>query len=541
MTQTQFVPVGDPRSRLDDDRRSRDRDRLAAGAVVDVLVVGGGITGAGVALDAASRGLSVALVERGDLGSGTSGWSSKLVHGGLRYLAHGQVGVAWESAVERGHLMSAIAPHLIRPLPQLVPRLRGARLDATVTHAGFLAGDALRMGARTPRGTLPRTRRVSAAEARRWAPALDRSRLVGGVLGWDGQVEDDVRLVLAVARTAAAYDTAVLTRTRVLALGHDGAEVVDADGGTYRIRARAVVNATGVWAGTLDPAVQLTPSRGTHLVLRAITLANPRAALTVPVPGERGRYVFALPQPDGLVYLGLTDVPVHGAIPDVPHATEDEIEWLLAALSPSLAQPLTRSDVVGTYAGLRPLLAGSAAVADAAGGSPGSSDGASAAGALPVAAAPVSGADLSRRHAVRQTGSLITVTGGKLTTYRRMAADVVDLLTSVPCRTATLPLVGAGPLHRVAGVPDRLVRRYGAEASLVWGLAADNPSLAAPVSAGLPVLGVELAFGLAWEGAASVDDLLDRRVRLGFVPADRARAEPAAQEMVESMTAREGS
>jgi glycerol-3-phosphate dehydrogenase len=207
------------------------------------------------------------------------------------------------------------------------------------------------------------------------------------------------------------------------------------------------------------------------------------------VPGERNRFVFALPHPDGVVYVGLTDDPVDGPLPDVPTASEDEISFLLDTLSRGLERTLSRADVVGTYAGLRPLLAG------------------------------VEGrtADLSRRHAVVDGGDgLWTVLGGKLTTYRRMAQDVVDKLTDAPCRTRDLPLVGAtGPLSR--DVPARLVRRYGAEARDVAALAGDDARLLQPIAPGLPVLGVELRWGVVAEGALTAADLLERRTRLSLV------------------------
>ena len=510
-TSPRLVPPGDPMSMLDRARRRSDRDRLAAGETLDVLVVGGGITGAGVALDAATRGLRVALVERHDLAFGTSRWSSKLVHGGLRYLAKGDVAVAWESAVERHLLMCRIAPHLVQPLAQLVPLLdTTSRADEYLTGAGLRAADALRRAAGTPASVLPPPRHVGADEAVSLAPALDSDRGRGGWLTHDGRLEDDARLVVAVARTAAAYGARVLTRSTCLQVGAGGAVVHDdLDGGSYEVRARHVVNATGVWAGTLDDAVQVSPSRGTHLVLRAGTLGHPTAALTTAVPGSHSRFVFALPQPDGLVYLGLTDVAAPGAVPEVPRATDEEIDWLLATASSALARPLTRSDVVGTFAGLRPLLtpAGGSDADDAA--------------------------DVSRRHAViAHPGGLITVTGGKLTTYRRMAQDTVDLVTPVACRTRDVALVGAGPAGAPpAGSRDAVLarwhRRFGAEATHLDALAAADPSLREPVAEGVAVTGAEVRWAVLAEGALDVDDVMERRTRLSLVPADAARARAA--------------
>ncbi len=486
---------------------------------VDVLVVGLGVTGTGCALDAVSRGLSVLAVDAHDLAFGTSRWSSKLVHGGLRYLANGQVGVAHESAVERGVLMEVTAPHLTHALPMLLPLdAATGRRQGAFLRAGFGAGDLLRVAARTSRETLPRPRRISATEALHLAPVLSGTGLRGALLSWDGQLEDDARLVTTLARTAAALGAEIRTRARVLELDGHGARLRDElTGATHTVTARAVVNAAGVWAGGLVDDVHLRPSRGTHLVVRGETLPGLRVALTLPVPDERNRFVNVLPQPDGLCYLGLTDEPVDGDQPDVPEPSDTEIEFLLDTVSSGLGRPLTRSDVVGAYAGLRPLL---------------QADGRT--------------ADLSRRHAVLASASgVVTVVGGKLTTYRRMAQDAVDAavagagLTAGPCRTARLPLAGAASrpeLARLAGsLPSpRLVRRYGADAGLVLADAREATGLAddellAPVSGHVPVTLAELVFGVTHEGAHDVADLLDRRTRVGLVAEDRASAEPLAR------------
>ena len=486
-------------------RRARDLDELAS-LTVDVLVVGGGVTGCGTALDAASRGLSVALVEKADLAHGTSRWSSKLVHGGLRYLATGDVGLALESARERDTLLRTTAPHLVRPLPMLVPLSDDlSPRDGLLFDAGHRVADGLRRVVGTPRRVLPAPRRVSATEAVRLVPAVRRQGLRGGLLNWDGQLEDDARLVVALARTAASYGARVLTCCAALSADGTGALVRDERSGeTVRIRALSVVNATGAWADRLAPHTRLRPSKGVHLVLPAERLGHPTASITVPVPGERNRYVFALPHPDGIVHVGLTDDPLDGPLPDVPRAEEAEIAFLLDTLSRGLERPLSRADVVGSFAGVRPLLEG----------------------------AEGRTADLSRRHAVvRGDDGVWTVLGGKLTTYRRMAQDAVDQLTSLPCRTASLPLVGAvGP--RATGVPERLVRRYGAEAGDVAALAAGDPSLLQPVAPGVPVLGVELAWGVRAEGALTAEDLLERRTRLSLVDAWGEAARPAAEAAV---------
>jgi len=492
-------------------RRRRELAELAAGSTVDLLVVGLGVTGAGVALDAAARGLSVAAVDAADLAFGTSRWSSKLVHGGLRYLAGGHVALAYESAAEREVLLRHTAPHLVSALPfvlPLTPFVPAGR--AWLTRAGFAAGDALRAAAGTPRAELPRSRRIGAAEVRRLAPAVRRDGLRGGLVQWDGQLVDDCRLVVALARTAAGHGARILTRCAVEQLHGRGAAVRDTlTGERHEIRARAVVNATGVWAGRLDPAVRLRPSRGTHLVLRAAALGHPAAAMIIPVPGDRNRFVFALPQRDGLVYAGITDEPVDGPVSDVPSPTPAEIGFLLDVLDTALDTALTTDDVVGAFAGLRPLLAGAADRT----------------------------ADLSRRHAVHTAGGVTTVVGGKLTTYRRMARDAVDAATAAAglpagrCRTARLPLVGAASAARLGRLPApaRLIGRYGAEAPAVLMLGVRDPALLRPVAPGVPVTAAELRWAVRHEGALDEEDLLDRRTRIGLVPADRAAALPAAR------------
>jgi glycerol-3-phosphate dehydrogenase len=487
-------------SRLTPERRSRELD-ASAGEVVDLLVVGGGVTGCGTALDAASRGLSVVLVEKDDLAHGTSRWSSKMVHGGLRYLVTGDVSLALQSARERDLLLRTTAPHLVRPLPMVVPV--GAdlsRRQALLVRAGQRAGDVLCRRAGTPRSAMPPPRSLGVPETLRLLPAVRRAGLRGGLLGWDGQLEDDARLVVALARTAAAHGARVLTRVRADRIDGDGADVTDVlTGRTTRLRAHAVVRATGAWP--TDPTTRLRPSKGVHVVLPAAALGHPAAAMTVPVPGEPNRWVFALPHQDGLVYLGLTDDPLDGPLPELPRAEEPEIAFLLDVLSRGLEVPLARTDVVGTFAGVRPLLAAETGRT----------------------------ADLSRRHSVtRSSDGAWTVLGGKLTTYRAMAEDAVDAVSDRPCRTRSLPLVGAtGPVP--TGVPARLVRRYGSEAGQVAELAAADPRLLDPVAPGVPVLGVELLWGVVAEGALTAEDLLERRTRLSLVDAWGAAARPAAE------------
>ncbi|TCO58203.1 glycerol-3-phosphate dehydrogenase/oxidase [Actinocrispum wychmicini] len=474
---------------LNAERRARDIAAIAE-TPVDVLVVGGGVTGAGVALDAASRGLSVALIEAHDLAFGTSRWSSKLIHGGLRYLAHGDVALAYESAVERGIAMTRTAPHLTRTLPQLIPLhdtvSRGHEL---FTHTGLHAGDLLRRFARTPGALLPRPRRVPAAEALALAPMLKRDGLRGGLLSYDGQLIDDARFVVALARTAAGMGARIITRAKALGLERNSAQVLDTiTGEQFEIQARRVVNATGVWAGSLVPSVKLRPSRGSHVVIAGDGFTG--TSLTVPIPGTSNRFVIVLPQVDGRVYVGLTDEPVD-EIPDVPTAPQSDVDFLLDVASSVLERRLTNDDVIGTYAGLRPLL---------------EADGAS--------------ADLSRKHAVLTApNGVLTIVGGKLTTYRRMAADAVDAtgLVTSPSRTDKIPLVGAASRAELARLdaPARLVAKYGTEAVAV---AQGDPEQLHP-----QLTMAEVAWAVEHEGALDVDDVLHRRTRIGLVDAEAVR------------------
>ncbi|MFI9808565.1 glycerol-3-phosphate dehydrogenase/oxidase [Streptomyces sp. NPDC052301] len=520
MSHTEAVPG----SSLSAHRRSRELSEAADGRVADVLVVGLGATGAGAALDAAARGLDVVAVDAHDLAFGTSRWSSKLIHGGLRYLASAQFDVAHESAVERGVLMTRTAPHLVSAQPFVLPLSPlVSRSQASLAWAGFRAGDMLRLAARTPRQVLPAPRRLTATEARHLAPSVRTDGLRGGLLSWDGKVSDDARLVTALARTAAAHGARVLTRVRVLELTGTGARIRDElTGEEGEIRARAVINAAGVWAGELAEGIRIRPSRGTHLVLRSERLGTLPAGLHIPIPGETNRFVLVLPQGDGRVYVGLTDEPVEGGIPDVPEVPETDIGFLLDVLGSVLDAPVGRDEVVGAFAGLRPLLDTSA------GGGPGRTS------------------DISRRHAVLTSpDGVITVVGGKLTTYRRMAEDAVDAATAArglraaPSPTAALPLVGAAAPGRLStlSAPRRLVRRYGTEAAAIHALTAEDPALAAPVLAGHPVTRAELLWAVRHEGALDEADLLDRRTRIGLVPQDRTEALPTAREILTEASA----
>jgi glycerol-3-phosphate dehydrogenase len=498
-------------------RRRSELVALADGEPLDVVVIGGGITGAGVALDAAARGLRVALVEKHDLAFGTSRWSSKLVHGGLRYLATGNVGIARRSAVERGILMTRNAPHLVHAMGQLVPLLSSMRrTDRALVRAGFLAGDVLRRLAKTPATVLPSSGRVSPQHVAGLVPAVRRDGLDGGLLAYDGQLIDDARFVTAVARTAAQHGAKILTYTAASQATGTSVRLTDQCGGdSFDVSARAVINATGVWAADIDPSLRLRPSRGTHLVLDAGAFGHPTAALTVPIPGELNRFVFAMPEQLGRVYLGLTDEDAPGPVPEVPQPSPQEITFLLDTVNTALGTAVDHGDVVGAYAGLRPLV-------DTGSGRT---------------------ADVSRNHAVFESDSgVISVIGGKLTEYRHMAADVLDRavrlrgLNAASCRTRDLPLIGAPDnpgtaVPPMAGLPESLVARYGAEAVNVVA-AATCPRPADPVADGIDVIRAEFEYAVSHEAALTIGDIVDRRTRIGLVAADRERVLPVAEEFL---------
>ncbi len=521
-------------------RRERELAELAAGGAVDVLVVGGGASGVGVALDAATRGLSVALVERGDLAAGTSGASSKLIHGGLRYLAQGDLAVAAECARERALLMSVIAPHLLEPLPQVLPLLKGSsKAGAAALALGLRIGDLLRIWARTSGRLLPAARRIAPLQAQALIPALAIGRLRGALLSYDARLLDDARLVVAIARTAAAYGARILTYCSAERLTGSGALVRERiSGDLLQLRAAHVVNATGVWASALAATAPLCPSKGSHLLVDAGALGHPRAMLTVPAAEHFGRVVFAVPRPEGPLLLGTTDQPYSGSLDHVPVERAEE-DYLIETISQALARPLERSALRGRYAGLRPLLDSGAAES----------------------------ADISRRHRLLEdpaTGAL-SVLGGKLTTYRRMAEEALDVIcgrpgvAAVPSRTARIPLVGAmqpgsGAHPAVVGqrapgsaledqgaaAARRLLERYGSEAEEIAALAQGRAQLLRPLAPGIPIMAVELIASLQREGALCAEDVLARRTRAGLIDGWREPVEAALAQLAPGLPARIG-
>jgi len=397
-----------------------------------------------------------------------------------------------------------------------------------LVRVGFVAGDGLRKLAGTPSSTLPRSRRIDARRAIDLAPTVRRDGLAGGLLAYDGQLIDDARLVTAVARTAAQHGAKILTH--VAASDATGTSVTLTDqrsGESFAVSARAVVNASGVWAGEVDPSVRLRPSRGTHLVFDAAAFGNPAAALTIPIPGETNRFVFAMPEQLGRVYLGLTDEDAPGPIPDVPQPTAEETTFLLDTVNTALEVALSTDDVIGAYAGLRPLIDLGADERSTKKGQ-------------------VRTADVSREHRVVESPSgVLSVIGGKLTEYRFMAEDVLDRaialrgLTATACRTRNLPLVGApsnpvATLRSPTELPSSLVARYGAEApNVIAAASCERPT--DQVADGIDVIRAEFEYAVSHEGALTVDDIVDRRTRIGLVAADRDRVVDVAKEFVVSV------
>jgi glycerol-3-phosphate dehydrogenase len=486
--------------------------RLAA-EPFDVVVIGGGITGVGCALDAASRGLRTALVERNDFASGTSSKSSKLVHGGLRYLQQREIRLVYEALAER-QVLRRIAPHLVRVQPFLLPvftsdgliNKRLARALGTAMWMYDMTGG-LRIG--------KLHRRISKDKAIAHMPTLRESRLASAYIYYDARA-DDARLTLTIARTAAEYGAAVVNDAKVVGFDKDaggrvqGVRVV-IDGAEVLVRARTVVNATGVWSDKVraldegrDPD-SIRPAKGVHITVPWAKVRNDIAAV-IPVPKDR-RSVFVVPWGD-FTYIGTTDTDYDGPL-DNPQCTPDDVAYLLRAINGAVTTPLTESDILGTWAGLRPLVkdAGSERTAD-----------------------------LSRRHSVTTSASgVVTVTGGKLTTYRRMASDTIDTVVKtlgvkVRSRTARIPLTGARnwDAGEPGGSTAHLASRYGSNGDAIRKLVDAQPELAEPIVPGLEYSKAEVVYAARDEMARSVDDVLARRTRARLLARD-ASADAAAE------------
>ena len=474
----------------------------------DVLVVGGGITGVGVALDAATRGLRTALVERHDFASGTSSKSSKLVHGGLRYLQQKEYRLVYEALAERQRLRKT-APHLVRVLPFLIPIFsRDGLINPKVARA---LGSAMWMYDLTGGIRIGKLhKRLSKDEALAHMPTMPADRLASAYLYYDAQA-DDARLTLTIARTAASHGAAVANYTTVKRFLKDAdgkvvGAVVVADGHEIEVRARSVVNATGVWSDelrALDEGVHprsIRPAKGIHITVPWQKTRNDIAAV-IPVPKDR-RSLFVVPWGD-LAYVGTTDTDYEGPLDD-PQCTSDDIDYVLRALNASVTTGVTRGDILGTWAGLRPLVKDATSERTA---------------------------DLSRRHTVRRSASgVISIMGGKLTTYRRMAADTVDEVAAeldIHRRSSTKHVVllggdGFDPDRPREGLDAHLASRYGTEAEAVALLAANDGDLARPLVPGLPYVRAEALHAARHEMARTLDDILSRRTRARLLGRDDA-------------------
>jgi len=519
-----------------------------AGQSFELVVIGGGITGAGVALDAASRGYSVALLERGDYAVGTSSRSSKMVHGGLRYLQNFDLGLVREALLER-QLMVQLAPHLVYPTPFLVAtpgeERRDRRVGLGLNMYDVMATTRVGRGRREMRSSKEedeefywspdRHRTIDREEVLELVPALAARDPKDAYLFYDCQT-DDVRMVLTVLGEAERFGAVALNGADVVEVLTEGGRATgvaftEADSGErIEVGAERVVNATGVWADRIRPeeiareedVPRISPSRGTHLLLDQADLPMGEAACIVPA-GE-GRMIFSLPW-YGRTLVGTTDNDYEGDIGE-PRPAEDDIAYLLEAVNDFFGTSLAQSDLVGAYAGVRPLIA--------------SGD-------------PRKSVDISRKAELYETSSgMLTITGGKLTTWRRMAKQTVDRLVEreareAPCRTAEIPLgmpARDGDLEAPEGVGEeaiaQLAFRYGHAARAVLDLAREDPKLAAPIVPGRPDLLAEVAIAARREQARSVADVLLRRTRLGLLAAPQLRDADAVRTVAAVLGAEHG-
>ncbi|GAA2329873.1 glycerol-3-phosphate dehydrogenase/oxidase [Streptomyces cuspidosporus] len=484
---------------------------------LDVLVVGGGVVGAGTALDAATRGLATGLVEARDWAAGTSSRSSKLIHGGLRYLEMLDFALVREALKERGLLLERLAPHLVKPVPFLYP-LKHRGWERLYAGSGVALYDGMSISSGHGRG-LPAHRHLTRRGALRVAPCLRKDALVGALQYYDAQV-DDARFVTTLVRTAASYGAHVANRARVVGFLREGERVVGArvhdleQGGDFEVRARQVVNATGVWTDETQALIaergqfHVRASKGIHLVVPKDRIHSTTGLI---LRTEKS-VLFVIPWGRHWI-VGTTDTDwdldkAH------PAASSADIDYLLEHVNEVLAVPLTRDDVEGVYAGLRPLLAGESEATS----------------------------KLSREHTVAHvTPGLVVVAGGKYTTYRVMAKDATDAAVHgldqrvAPCVTEEVPLAGAvgykalwnarariaqrAGLH-VARV-EHLLNRYGSLAEEILELIAEDPSLGEPLTHADDYLRAEIVYAASYEGARHLDDVLTRRTRISIETFDR--------------------
>ncbi len=508
-----------PDSRLTPETRSSALARLAAsttpGEELDILVIGGGVTGAGIALDAVSRGLSTAVVEAQDWASGTSSRSSKLVHGGLRYLQMLDFKLVLEALKERDLLLTQIAPHLVRPLPFLYP-LRRRVFERAFVGAGILLYDLL-ANLRPGKRALPFHRHLSRRGLTAAFPDFAQSAAVGAIEYWDANV-DDARLVLTVMRTAVSYGAHAASRTQIVELTKnadgavDGAVVMDLETReTFPVKAKTVISSTGVWTEESqaladdEGGLRVLASKGIHIVVPRERISGTPGLILQTAKSV----LFVIPWSRYWV-IGTTDTPWNEDLMN-PVATATDIDYVIAEANKVLSRPISRDDVIGTWAGLRPLL------------QPGTKEG-------------TQSAKVSREHTVASpVPGLVSIAGGKFTTYRVMAKDAVDFALGTaakhnPSVTARIPLEGAHGFltaeRELASVietlgwdkamTDHLFHRYGANIRDLAAIAKADPTAAAPLEHAPAYLRAEIVYAITHEGALHLDDLMMRRTRMVY-------------------------
>ncbi len=496
-----------------DERRAGDLRDLAGS--FDVLVIGGGATGLGIALDAATRGFRTALVEAGDFAQATSSRSTKLIHGGVRYLASGQMHLVYEALHERA-VLKHNAPHLVEALPLVVPTY--SRIQLPYLGAGLVAYNLL-----SGRASMGPTRLLGPEATAERVPGIARGGLRGSVLYYDAQF-NDARLALAVARSAKAAGAVVMNYARCVGLLRAegkvaGAVVKDMEtGAEMEVRAGVVINATGIFVDEVRrfdepkrPSL-LSVSRGSHVVVDRSVLGG-ESAIMVPKTAD-GRVIFAIPW-QGQVVIGTTDIPVSGSEME-PGYADAEIEYLLKHINPYLQRKLGPGDVLSVFSGLRPLVTGAGSTTS----------------------------KLSREHHIDASeGGLVTIAGGKWTTYRRMAEDALDfaaargLLQKRACTTRTVALHGA----REGGAGAGILREYGTDADEIQRLTASSPELGERIDAALPYTGAMVVFAVRHEMARTLEDVLSRRTRALLLNAEAAvRSAPGVARLMAAELGRDG-
>ncbi|MDO4916338.1 MAG: glycerol-3-phosphate dehydrogenase/oxidase [Rothia sp. (in: high G+C Gram-positive bacteria)] len=523
-------------SQLTAESRTKALDAMSDTEGVDILIIGGGVTGAGIALDAATRGLRTAVVEAGDWASGTSSWSSKLVHGGLRYLYNLDFKLVAEALKERGLLLTSIAPHLVKAQPFLWP-LKLPVIERAYSAVGIGMYDALSFAGSRGKKTVPPQHHFTKKGTKKIFPGIKDSKFSGAIQFYDARV-DDSRLVIDLIRTAAGYGALAASRTQVVNVSKDvtgtvnGATIRDLETGTERtIKAKHIINATGVWTeeseamANDDAGLKVLASKGVHIVVPRERI---KASSGIFTKTEKS-VLFIIPWQRYWI-IGTTDTPWHEEV-ETPVATSKDIDYVLAQANELIAEELTRDDIIGTYAGLRPLL-------------------------QPVLkeGSDTASTKVSREHTVTEIApGMSAIAGGKLTTYRVMAADAVDFALGEgaknrPSITEHIKLVGADGFEAArisadaiaqrfgwtSARMDHLLERYGAEVADLVAMIETEPELGKPLEHAPQFLRADVAYAVRVEGALHLEDVLVRRVRLDLEQRDRGLS--SAEEILQIMT-----